>query len=175
MKVFKLRCCGAFLIVCLVVLFGVACEDGTPIAADGSQAQPTDRTEAAYLAWAKCMREHGIPVKDPVNGQPPTLQYNSSSGPSREQIQQAANLCQSTLAGIGGQTGPGGAPSQAELDKAFAYAKCIREHGFKTYPDPKVVNGVIDINAPPDIDVQDPRFKEADRICYPLITGHPLP
>jgi hypothetical protein len=115
---------------------------------------PTDPAEAA-LAFAKCMRDHGVDVPDPVvqdggasggggvmiavNGGP-----DGSTPFDATAMDEANKACQPIMEKAAGSFDP---PSPEELEKmkaqALAFAKCMREHGVDM-PDPQFGdNGTI--------------------------------
>jgi hypothetical protein len=115
---------------------------------------PTDPAEAA-LAFAKCMRDHGVDVPDPVvqdggagggggvmiavNGGP-----NGSTPFDATAMDEANKACQPIMEKAAGSFDP---PSPEEQEKAkaqaLAFAKCMREHGVDM-PDPQFGdNGTI--------------------------------
>ena len=109
---------------------------------------PTDPAEAA-LQFAKCMRDHGIDVPDPVSIDSPdgkagggvAIQVNggpNGSSPIDATAMDAANkACQPIMEKAAGSFDP---PSPEEQEKAkeqaLAFAKCMREHGIDM-PDPQ--------------------------------------
>ena len=109
---------------------------------------PTDPAEAA-LQFAKCMRDHGVDVPDPVSIDSPggktgggvAIQINggpNGSNPIDSTTLDAANkACQPIMENAAGSFDP---PSPEEQEKAkeqaLAFAKCMREHGVDM-PDPQ--------------------------------------
>jgi hypothetical protein len=121
------------------------------------------------LAFAQCMRTHGVPnFPDPTIGAggiysfslPPGLDLRSA------QSQAAQHACRSMLSGGGG--------SQAQQQEAtaawLAVARCMRAHGIKDYPDP-TAQGDIQIASKPgsDLDPNNPMFKAANAACAHLM------
>lgn len=114
------------------------------------------------------MRQHGVPVKDPVGGKPPAIDFSGAL--DQATVAAAVDACQSLAAGVAQP--PGHQPSSDEMDRALGYAKCMRAHGVD-WPDPQIVNGAISMLAPDNIDVRDPKVQNADTACYPIIIGAP--
>ena len=90
-------------------------------------------------AYARCMRNHGIPdFPDPTPGPHGGGGFDITAGPGSDLNQslpkyQAANqACQALL--------PGGSRTPAQLAQAVAagvkLADCMRSHGFPAFPDP---------------------------------------
>lgn len=158
-----------WLVAALVAVIGTAalsaCGGSGPAAADeGTEASRED----AMLAYAQCLREHGIDVKDPAGGG-----MSVSIGPGEEAKMKAAEkACRGKM-----PQGMGEAPSPEEqqqaLDDALKYARCMRSHGIPM-PDPK---------ASPDgrgIQIEGPRggagpsterFKAAEKACVGNLDG----
>ena len=133
----------------------------------GSGAQP--------IAFAACMRSHGVPdFPDPRSGG-----FDTRGGPSattvngvtlREspaQVQAAQTACQ----GYGGTPGGGGPASPRQQQSALAYAQCMRSHGIPDFPDPKVTATSLRVSVPPGTNPQSPGFRAARQACRPLLAG----
>ncbi len=119
---------------------GVASLNG---ATSTTQGQGSQDPYQQALAFARCMRQQGIPLSDPkqdANGGI-TQQVGNAGTPVPKAKQDAAQkACQKYAP----QGKGGGHASQAELNKALAFARCMRQHGVNM-PDPKITNGGIDI------------------------------
>ena len=96
-------------------------------------------------------------------------------------IQAAAGavlLCLAVLASACGGTdkpGPAGS-SDGGVGEAMAYARCMRSHGLRDFPDPTAGPGGgygFQINGGPgsDLDHNSPRFSAADHACQGLLPG----
>jgi hypothetical protein len=149
--------------------------------ADGSTATTavTDPNEAA-LQFAKCMREHGVDMPDPVvsdnggAGGGVMIQVGGGgSVPFDKSVMDAANKdCQHFLAnGAAGFDPPSPEEQEKAKEQALAFSKCMREHGVDM-PDPTFGdNGTfsVTVNAgdasqngpPPD----NKKFQEASKAC----------
>ena len=125
------------------------------------------------LAYAKCMRAHGIP-----NFPDPTVQDNSHSkgvgfslngiNPNSPQVKAAAKTCQR-------QTGFGHistAQLQAGMNVMLKFAECMRSHGIANFPDPFANSHQIGFNLDgTGVDQNSSRFKAAQKTCQPLLPG----
>ena len=64
---------------------------------------------------------------------------------------------------------PGGGPppaSRQQVQSLLKSARCMRAHGFPSYPDPVVSNGaVIEKPLPASIDTSSPQFESAQKAC----------
>jgi hypothetical protein len=104
-------------------------DENTPSssAAAGDEGDDYDK----MLAYAKCMREHGVDVKDP---EPPGSGAGSGGigisvdgADGKAKIDKANAACKHLMPN-GGEPEK---PSAEELDQARQTAKCLREHGIE--------------------------------------------
>jgi hypothetical protein len=139
---------------------------------------------ADAIAFAACMRAHGVPnFPDPSSTNGGGLQIQSSqragSGPSMTvngvsvsapAFQSAMQVCRSKLP-------HGGRPPAAVLARARAaalhFSACMRAHGVTDFPDPQFLNGGAGIRmmlgAGSGIDPNSPAFKSAQQACGSII------
>ena len=138
---------------------------GLPAEADpggGGALKFVGASHAQDLNYASCMRRHGVAdFPDPstdgvfslINIDPNTSQYRS-----------AENACQKVLPKVN-------PPSPAEqakfLQKALAFAQCMRSHGEPTFRDPTVTNGGISFSLS-GLDLSAPQFQRAQQACQRL-------
>jgi hypothetical protein len=117
----------------------------------------SDPTQAA-LAYAGCMRQHGIDMPDPkfdANGRM-AQQLPAGVGPDDPKFKAADQACKQYLPN-------GGEPEKVDpqqQQQMLAHARCMRQHGINM-PDPKP-DGRVDM---PGIDPDDPTFKAAEQAC----------
>jgi hypothetical protein len=128
-------------------------------------ASQQDPQEAA-LAYARCMRAHGIDVPDPdANG---GVQLNAHPG-DEAKIKKAQDACGDILQ----RSAPKLSKEQqsALQDGLLAFAKCMRKHGIDM-PDPQFgEGGIVTQKGGPGSgpDPNDPKFKEAQEACEPIV------
>jgi hypothetical protein len=147
-------------LVCVPVL--AAC--GSDPAADPA-ASTKKQMRDAQLAFAKCMREHGVDMPDPQPGER-GFQVVEPNGMSPRKAREAEQACRKYLDAIK-------PPELTDAQKkefqeaALAHARCMREHGID-FPDPTFgANGEVRIELKgsggprPD----DPAFQAADAKC----------
>lgn len=113
-------------------LFTAACSGGNDAPAANEEGKKADRA----FEHRKCLREQGLDVPEPKPGEEGVGLTIGGDGMSKEKMEKAFKACQ----GKGGGAGLGKEPTQADKDKALAYAKCMRENGFHM-PDPKFDGG----------------------------------
>lgn len=112
------------------------------------------------VAFAKCLRQHGVNMPDPKPGQN-LQQWIQGAGVDRSQLRTATQKCQDKL--------PPGIKARATdpqtQDKKLKYAQCMRANGVDM-PDPK--NGQIDFG---NLDRNSPQFKKASQKCRTYLLG----
>jgi len=146
---------------CVAMLAGCAGGSSSTTAAGSAQ-----YTKA--LAYAQCMRSHGVPsYPDPdTQGHLPTLQVGRN-GVSQQAVQSAQNACRSL--NPGGSQGSA-QQQQATLAQALDFAKCMRAHGVPDFPDPVASNGGIGYSLG-GIDTSSPQYRSAQQACRSRQSG----
>jgi hypothetical protein len=145
---------------------GVASLDGgssQSTAADDGATTPSqqDREEAA-LEWARCMREQGVDVPDPVNGRIEVRAERENA----DKVQKAQEACGDILQNAAPQLSE--EQEQAMEDALLAFAQCMREHGIDM-PDPQRQEGGGFLTTMPEGAEDDPQFKDAQEACQPIV------
>jgi hypothetical protein len=155
----------------------------TPVVATGSTTTTTSTTVASapagggkgapsLLAYASCMRTHGVPnFPDPggKGGIPKPALVTALKAVSNSQAQTAMKDCQDLLpsGGLSGQPVQT-IPVQDQQDYLRAVA-CLRSHGITNFPDPVFSGGSVHFNIPSSINTDSTQFKQAQLICQKLI------
>lgn len=124
---------------------GCGSADETP--SPGGQSPSADSFEDYQLAFAECMREHGIDMPDPSGDgsmRAPAIKdmdaFTAASGKCQEKLGQPP-------VAEGGPT----KSDEEQLAEMMAIAECLREHGVEV-PDPKPGEMVsIPMDAPSDV------------------------
>ncbi|KUJ48130.1 hypothetical protein [Micromonospora maris] len=109
---------------------GVATAGGAGAAPAASASDGTDGSDAEKrLAFARCMRENGVEMPDPVEGGG-AVTFDGSV--DRSKVEPAMEKCRKLLPN-GGE-----APrlNAEQLEQMRAMAKCLRENGVPEFPDP---------------------------------------
>jgi hypothetical protein len=155
--------------------------DGAASSSPSSPAAP----DADALAFAKCMRAHGVPdFPDPTAGGGFLFRTGSGVNPSSPAFMTAQAKCQKLMPGI--RPGMQTHPSTQELSQMLKVAQCMRRHGVSNFPDPRTsvpsnpraavgghgvisaIDGVI-LVFPATINEQSPSFTHAAAACaFPL-------
>lgn len=156
------------------------------IAACGS-ASPTDSgsgltansKKAGALAFAKCMRSHGVanfPDPQVTGNSIQILGPNSGINVRSPAFQSAQTSCKHLLPGGGPGSGPPSPQAHAHL---LQISECMRRHGISSFPDPQtgsppsnpngysaiLGHGGYFLAIPSSIDTTAPAFKQAAIAC----------
>lgn len=140
-----------------------ACGGGSngPRAQSGSSS-PGPSATPDPLAFARCMRSHGV-TDYPDSGGPAQASPGSDLDPGNPAYQRARSACQPLMPRASLD------PSQAAQAHAddLAFARCMRQHGITNYPDPDPHGGPnghggVDLRG---IDQDSPRFTAAQQAC----------
>jgi hypothetical protein len=127
---------------------------------DGGDAR-RDREQAA-LDYARCMREHGVDMPDPVNGR---FEFKNERRDQRK-VEEAQQACQDILRDA---APPVDEEQEAEMrEAALRFAKCMRQHGVDM-PDPTFPEGGGMLMRMPEGAEDDPQFDEAQKACQPIL------
>jgi hypothetical protein len=149
----------------------------SPSPSDGASPSPSMDPRDATLAFAQCMRDHGIDVPDPQVDEEGHFQIDVAAKPGdvdMQKLNDAQQACQHFLAAAG--PGPGDVKMDQETqDKILAFTQCMRDHGVDM-PDPQFGNGGMVIvggngNSGPQFDPNSQEFKEAQAACQSLLPG----
>jgi hypothetical protein len=138
---------------------GVASLDGGEATTTTSAGAGGDVKQKA-LAYARCLRQHGIDMPDPTfdaQGHM-AMQMPSGVGPDDPKFKAADQACK--------QYAPSGEPEKADpqlQQQMLAYARCMRQHGINI-PDPKTGEG-INVDGSQGANPDSPKFKAADQAC----------
>jgi hypothetical protein len=160
---------GLLLVLALAV---AACGGGgggnsNGVASLGDKATATTRpgggkdSKQQMLAYARCMRQHGINMPDPkldAAGRA-AQQMPRGVGPDDPKYKAADQACRQYLPN-------GGEPEKPDpqtQQQMVAFARCMRQHGIDI-PDPKPGGG-IDADAAKGVDLNSPKFKAAQQAC----------
>jgi hypothetical protein len=147
-------------------------------------ASPSMSPEEAVLAYARCMREHGVEMPDPQFEQTDDgevrigIDAGSAGGEvDKAKFMKADEACHSLMAAV--MPAGKGQMSPEDEEKMLEFARCMREHGIDM-PDPDV-NGGFRFEAGPGsggdgttskgIDPNDPDFQAAQEACGDLLPG----
>jgi|SRR6516165_3433229 len=132
----------------------------TPATTTG--AKPIVPLGGSFTKFVTCMRRHGVNAELGPQGRGVSLQ-GDVGGPLLARAQAACRKYQ-----------PGGGPpaltpaQQAQRARALlAFARCMRQHGVPSFPDPNGQGGF----AKPNVDLSSPKARAAFTTCQPLMNS----
>lgn len=155
---------AALAVMADIILLASGCGGSSSSNPDASSSVGTSNAAKA-VAYANCMRAHGVNISVGSNGSLGSGGNGSGSG-SAQQNQTAQNDCRHLLPN-------GGQPNQAAqgqaLNQALKYSKCMRSHGVPDFPDPTDNgNGGITFG---HVNGKTPAYAKANQTCQSLLPG----
>ncbi len=181
----QLRLRRAALVIGAILAVGIgvaACGGGpsTPGVARGSPTSTAANASAGstkqatgLLAYASCMRSHGVPnFPDPAGsgGIPKEGVISAFRAVSSSQASRAQNACQQLLPAGGSLSGQ---PSQTVTAQDQHYylnaARCMRSHGITDFPDPIFSGGGVNFPVASRTNQNSTQFTQAVHACEKLI------
>jgi hypothetical protein len=157
-----------------IVLLAAACggSSSSTTAASGGAASATAgsggaasggvASEAQQLAFARCMRSHGVsnfPDPNPGGG----FGGRTQGVQSNPNYQTAYNSCHNLLPAGAGNKG------QQNVSQFLQHAQCMRSHGISNYPDPQPGVNPRTALQNAGIDMNSPQFQSASQTCDRLL------
>jgi hypothetical protein len=100
------------------------------------EASTEQNAEARTVAYARCMRDHGVPVGTNGNGHGAVVVGGFRTSPESPTFQKAQDACKNLLPDRG-LPGEGPPPSETTFDRLVNIARCMRQHGIAEFPDPR--------------------------------------
>jgi hypothetical protein len=159
-----------------IVLASLGC--ATAMAACGSSKHNSSASSrGSWLAFAQCMRGHGVPNLPDPSGQGGGFQIPDSVNPASPAFQAAQAACKKLMPG----GGPPAHATQQQRQQLVAVAQCMRGHGVPGFPDPTTrstppanpqdysfAEGIGDVwlLVPITINPNSPAFTKAAKSCH---------
>ena len=151
-------------------------ESAAPGAESSAEPSASLDPEAAQLAFAECMRDHGIDMPDPETsgGAGGGAVRIGGGGEDRDEFQAAMEDCDHFLEQAGAFRGE---MDPEMLDRMVEFAQCMREHGIDM-PDPNADGGIMiqrnDNGSATNgngvnIDPESEEFQAAQEACRPIL------
>jgi hypothetical protein len=140
---------------------------GNPSSASAGTTTVPAGSVAGALAFARCMRSHGIPSwPDPTadGGFDKTKLRALGVSPARIRAIEDRSCNYSFQ-----NAAPAKTITPADQTDYLRAAACMRTHGFPGFPDPTFQSGNVRVDVPPSIDQDSSRFRSAATICTRLI------
>jgi hypothetical protein len=118
--------------------------------------------------FAQCMRSHGVSIPDPTVA--PRAFKNAFSTPTSA-FRSALTTCGHLLP-AGHAPNQTTAPTRAQTDALLAFARCLRGHGFPSFPDPTSRGELThEMLARAGIDLHEPATVQAADACTSVTHG----
>jgi hypothetical protein len=135
----------------------------------------TTTAQSGLVAFSACMRSHGVSnFPDPQHFADGHLKQTLAGYPPNDtQLQRAINQCQQFLPTNGGTVSTE-TPQliHARLVDALSFARCMRSHGVRNFPDPTAQGQLtIEMVQAQGIDVHSSTFLRDVQECLPASHG----
>lgn len=134
----------------------------------------TTASENGALAYARCMRAHGVSsFPDPTGSGGPDKEavIRALQQVGNSQAQAAQTACMHVNGGSPG-TGESSVQSQAHSATMLAFARCMRARGFPSFPDPTNHGQLTpEMVTAAGIDLHQPGLLRAGLACVPVTHG----
>jgi len=146
-----------------LALPAAACGGGGSSAAGGSS--PYQKA----VAYAQCMRSHGVPGFPDPDSKGNFIIKGPELGGSAGQYRSADEACRHLLPNGGQMTA---AQQQKALRQALKFSACMRAHGVPSFPDPTTRNGGVTISlGGSGMNPNSPRLRAAQQACRSMLPG----
>jgi hypothetical protein len=145
---------------------------GVASLARSSSGPPTaaqlQRDQQAATSFARCMRGHGVAVPDPTAAPRAFKNTISALAPASR----AAYASCAHLLPPGRPTDQSPARTRAQVAALLAFARCLRQHGFPSFPDPTSGGDLTrEMLAGAGVDIHTPAVVRAADICTSVTHG----
>jgi hypothetical protein len=154
---------------------------GTTTTSPTAKGSGNENGNGSPLAYARCMRAHGVPDFPDPNAQGGfTFQGgpNSDTGPDSPGFQNANASCQRFTPTSGLGQGPTPAQVAQAQAQALKFSECMRSHGLADFPDPVFHAGggggisiSIKAGSGSDLSPSSPAFQAAQQACQKELPG----
>jgi hypothetical protein len=156
-----------------VATLGPAAGSGAAASAKPSASSGDART--AMLAFAQCMREHGV-ANFPDPGEGGSFRVEGGPGKGIDPQSSTMDAAQQACAPLLPKRPEGAAGDERGFAEALKFSACMRSHGVPNFPDPqRSADGGITlmIGGPDssDVDPNSPAMKAAEQACQSFMPG----
>jgi hypothetical protein len=144
----------------------------TAQAAGGGSSTQGATPQQRLVAFARCMRTHGVPgFPEPVEGHI-VVHKGSGLGPGSPQFEAAVSSCRKLVPGAGPKGAETPAERQHRATGLLSFAQCMRAHGVPNFPDP-TSSGELRLSTvtAAGVDVHAPSVQAAAQTCIPAANG----
>lgn len=151
----------------LVTILAAIALSSCAIGVNAAKPTPTPDPQKAMLAFAQCMRDHGVDIPDPGSG---PVQFTGD--PTTMDAAQTA--CQHLLKGQDFK-GPSAAEQAKMRDQLLKFSACMRAHGINM-PDPTFSGNGATVRVgdagSPGMDPNSAEFQAAQKACAKNLPGN---
>ncbi len=160
----------SLLAAAVVALLAAGCGSSSPSSSVAQSSQPHSIQPA--INFTACMRSHRVPDFPYPTADPRAWkQALAPSTPHSPAFVSAVASCQHLMPGFGQQQSP--AHNQAQDASFLAFARCIRGHGFPSFPDPTSAGELThQMLASAGIDLHQPAVVQAADTCVSVTHGY---
>lgn len=164
----------ALAVLSLPVLAGCGSNSSAPSSASGSAGEPTGvQSQEQADRFSGCMQSHGAP-NFPSAADPHAFKQAlapDAPGAQTHAFESAYTACRHLLPN-GGVPPAASQRSPAQIAAFLAFARCIRGHGFPTFPDPSSTGELNhQMVAAAGINLHQPAVLQAGDACVPVSHG----
>ena len=133
----------------------------------GGEATPVAQTNQTMIPFVDCMRSHGVPdFPDPGS-----RAFKNAFNTQSPAFKLAYTACQHLQPG-GGPPNQNSAHSPGQIAAMLAFARCMRSHGFPSFPDPTSSGQLThEMLASAGINLQQPAVLPAADACVSVTHG----
>ena len=158
-------------------LLAAGCGGGSPGVASVTTSRTTAATQTGAVAYAGCMRSHGVAsFPDPSSAGDFEGVQLKSIRVGKSQLRAADTACSHLLPG--GLRGLVTAPqdtaqhARTQIADELSFARCMRTHGLPRFPDPTAQGGLsVAMVQAHRIDVHSPAVLRVVQACLPASHG----
>jgi hypothetical protein len=150
-----------------------ACGSNSPSSSSSGGPLTYAQAQQDAVNFSGCMRSHGVPsFPDPTSPREFKESMSPGSAVARSPaFQSAVMACQHLLPG-GGPPSQSAAHSHAQIAALLAFARCLRSHGFPSFPDPTSSGQVThEMLAQAGINLHQPAVLQAADACVGVTHG----
>ncbi len=124
----------------------------------------------ALVAYAHCMRSHGVPnFPDPTSSEGIPKDKLPLGSP---QFLVASSACKHLMPASGLGPQDTAQPTRTRVEDALAFARCMRTRGFASFPDPTNQGQLTpQMVTAAGIDLHEPELLRAGLACVPVTHG----
>lgn len=150
---------------------GSSSQNSSGVSSSSAQSAQAHSIQPA-INFSDCMRSHGVSdFPDPTTSPHEFKQSLDPSTPHSPAFRSAVAHCQHLLPNSGPRQNP--AHTQVEIAAALAFARCIRSHGFPSFPDPSSTGDLShQMLAAAGINVHQPAVGQAADACVGVTHGY---